>query len=81
MLPERSLTSVADAPAGATLRLVRVEGPRAFRCRLMEMGLLPGTDVRIVRRAPLGGVVELEVRCCRLSLRLSEAADLKVEGP
>jgi len=72
-------SALADLPSGSTARLVRVEGARAFRRRLMELGLLPGTEVRVVRRAPLGGVVEIEVRRCRLSLRLTEAAGLFVE--
>jgi Fe2+ transport system protein FeoA len=45
----------------------------------MEMGLLPGTLVRLVRRMPLGGLVELEVRGGHLSLRSSEVGQLMVE--
>ena len=48
------------------------------RLRLMEMGLLLGTEVRFVRRAPLGGPLELEVRGFHLSLRQSEAACIGV---
>ena len=44
-----------------------------------ELGLLPGTAVRLVRRTDLGDLVELEVRGCHLSLRRSEAAELMVE--
>jgi Fe2+ transport system protein FeoA len=58
--------------------LVRVGGERAFRCRLMELGLLPGTSVRVVRRLDVGGVLELEVRGCRLSVRRGEAAQVFV---
>jgi len=70
-----SLDQMTD---GAEGRLVRLEGDRAFRRRLMEMGLLPGTPVRVVRQAPLGGVMELEVRRSRLSVRRSEASLLFV---
>jgi ferrous iron transport protein A len=48
------------------------------RLRLMELGLLPGTEVRFVRRAPLGGPLEVEVRGFHLSLRQSEAACIEV---
>ncbi len=58
---------------GTQGRLVRLEGDRAFRRRLMEMGLLPGTPVRVVRRAQIGGVMELEVRRSRLTVRTGEA--------
>ncbi|MFT4541482.1 MAG: Fe2+ transport system protein FeoA [Planctomycetota bacterium] len=45
----------------------------------MELGLLPGTQIRIVRHVGVGNLMELEVRGCHLSLRTSEAADLWVE--
>ncbi len=65
-----SLNTLADGTVG---RLVRLEGDRAFRRRLMELGLLPGTAVRVVRRADIGGVLELEVRRSRLTVRTGEA--------
>lgn len=41
--------------------------------RLLEMGLLPGTLVAVVRRAPLGDPIDLKVRGYHLSIRRSEA--------
>lgn len=46
--------------------------------RLMEMGLLPGTGVRVVRIAPLGDPMELRLRDYALSVRRSEAAQITV---
>ena len=63
---------------GAEGRVLRLGGDRTFRRRLMELGFLPGTAVRVIRQAPLGGVMELEVRRARLTLRLSEASQLFV---
>ena len=65
------LIDLQDGQAG---RLVSLDGDRAFRRRLMELGLLPGTSVRVVRRAEIGGVLELEVRRARLTVRTSEAS-------
>ena len=67
-----------DLDVGAEARLVKIGGQRSFRCRLMELGLLPGTLVRIVRRADIGGVLELEVRGCRVTVRQVEARKLLV---
>lgn len=53
-------------------------GDESDRLRLMEMGLLPGTEVRFVRRAPLGDPMEVEVRGFHLSLRSSEAARIGI---
>jgi ferrous iron transport protein A len=68
------MVRLIDLPDGQVGHLVRLEGERAFRRRLMELGLLPGTPVRIVRRAEIGGVIELEVRRSRLTVRTSEAS-------
>ena len=73
------MTSLDRLLPGALARLVAVGGERAFRCRLMELGLLPGTTVRLIRRVDVGGLVEVEVRGCRLSVRLGEARDVTVE--
>lgn len=67
------MVRLIDLPDGQPGRLVSLEGDRAFRRRLMELGLLPGTPVRVVRRTELGGVLELEVRRARLTVRTSEA--------
>jgi len=74
------MTSLDRLHPGATARLVSIGGDRAFRCRLMELGLLPGTLVRLVRRVDVGGVLEVEVRGCRLSVRHREARHLAVEA-
>jgi Fe2+ transport system protein FeoA len=44
----------------------------------MEMGLLPGTRVRVVRVAPLGDPLELELRNYSLSIRCTDAARIEV---
>jgi len=73
------MTSLDTLPPGTAARLVRIGGERAFRCRLMELGLLPGTPVRLIRRVDVGGVLELEVRGCRISVRHGEARQLLVD--
>jgi Fe2+ transport system protein FeoA len=49
--------------------------------RLREMGLLPGTRVTLIRVAPLGDPLEIQVRGYRLSLRKSEAEHILLEAP
>ncbi len=51
------------------------------RCisRLASLGLLPGERVRLLHEAPLGDPIAVEFRNCRMSLRLSDAADIEVE--
>lgn len=64
---------------GAFGRIARIEGAGPVPRRLMELGLVPGTEVRVVRRAPLGDPLEIEVRGVRLALRESEARTIHVE--
>ncbi len=52
---------------------------KAYRKRLLAMGLTPGTEFKVVRFAPLGDPVEVKVRGFSLSLRKNEASVLLVE--
>lgn len=47
--------------------------------RVLEMGLLPGTVVEVVRFAPLGDPIDLKVRGYHLSIRKAEARQIEVE--
>lgn len=64
---------------GSRARVVEVRGSDDVAVRLMEMGLIPGTELALLGTAPLGDPLELEVRGYRLSVRKSEAARIAVE--
>jgi ferrous iron transport protein A len=68
-----------DLSPGQCARLAQIGGDRPFRRRLMEMGFLPGTVVRLVRRVDVADLLELEVRGSHISLRRSEAGALFLE--
>jgi ferrous iron transport protein A len=70
------LTSVN---VGATATVTEIKLPPASRPRLMEMGLLVGTPVELVRFAPLGDPVEIKVRGYHLTLRRHEADQILVQ--
>ena len=70
--------SLADLPLGQHAAIASIDCERRLARRLMEMGLLPGTRVRVVRVAPLGDPIELRVRNYSLSLRRAEAAKIVV---
>jgi ferrous iron transport protein A len=72
--------ALKDLSVGQCACLVEVGGDRSFRRRLMELGLLPGTKVRMVRRVDIGDLVEIEVRGSHLSLRRSEAGAVFLEA-
>ena len=72
--------SLAEIPLGQTATISNVDGPRAFRRRLLEMGLVPGVEVRVVTIAPLGDPMRIEVRGGQWSMRRAEAAQIVVEA-
>jgi ferrous iron transport protein A len=72
--------SLAEIPLGGSARVASVDGPRAFRRRLLEMGLVPGVEVKVVTRAPLGDPLQIEVRGGQWSIRRDEAAQIAVES-
>jgi Fe2+ transport system protein FeoA len=57
----------------------RIDGSDDISTRLLEMGLTPGTRVRLLGTAPLGDPLELELRGYRLSVRKSEAARVELQ--
>ena len=76
---ERSAETTLDRlRAGESALVVSVNAERVLRRRLLEMGLLPNTPVRVVRRAPLGDPIQLLVRGYALSIRKREAAGVIV---
>src|SRR5688572_13864861 len=66
--------SLLETPHRKTVVVEEVGGDRGFRRRLMEMGLVPGTEVRIIAVAPMGDPLTIELRASRMSIRKREAA-------
>lgn len=60
-------------------RIVKVGGSGAIRRRLLDMGVVAGSEVEVTRVAPLGDPVEIKVRGYDLALRKEEAANIQVE--
>jgi Fe2+ transport system protein FeoA len=63
---------------GVVVVVESVGGARAFRRRLMELGIIPGTRVEVLRVAPFGDPMELSARGCNLSIRAAEAREVQV---
>ncbi len=77
-----SLTQpLSSLPLGQAATVAEIRVPAAKKARLMEMGLLVGTPVRLVRFAPLGDPVEIKVRGYHLTLRKEEAEQIWVRSP
>lgn len=70
--------TLEEAPLAKPVLVESVGGDRAFRRRIMELGLLPGTTTARLRVAPFGDPVELSVRGARLSIRRAQARAIVV---
>lgn len=69
---------LTSLPVGSSATVTEIKVPAESRPRLMEMGLLVGTPVELVRFAPLGDPVEIKVRGYHLTLRKHEAEQIWV---
>jgi ferrous iron transport protein A len=73
-----NLQSLTSVPIGANVIVAQINVAPENRPRLMEMGLLVGTRVELVRFAPMGDPVEIKVRGYNLTLRRHEAQNILV---
>ena len=63
---------------GKTGRIVSVGGEKSLRLRLLDMGLIPKTEVKVIKVAPMGDPIELQVRGYELTLRQEDAREIQV---
>ncbi len=63
---------------GESANIIEVRGNGDIRQRLLDMGFLPGNKVSMVRYAPLGDPIEVEILGTRIFLRQSEARLIRV---
>lgn len=66
-------------PIGMSAVITKVGGEGVLRCRLLDMGLIPKTNIKITKVAPLGDPIELQIRGYVLSIRKEDAAKIDVE--
>lgn len=72
--------TLAQLPLGVKARVIGVVGEGAVARRLMEMGVVPGAPVSVVRVAPLGDPLQIRVRDYHLALRRTEAQTIMVSA-
>ncbi len=57
-----------------------IGGKGALRRHFLDMGLTPGTEVTMMKKAPMGDPIELRLRSYELTLRLADAAQIEISG-
>ncbi len=71
--------SLSELKVGETGVIKRVKGEEVLKKRLLTMGAIPGTQVRVEKVAPLGDPMEISLKGFHLSLRREEAQNIEVE--
>ena len=77
MKNEQKLT-LAYLPVGTEAKVTNINGDSAVTRRLMEMGVVPGVSVKVVKTAPFGDPLEIRVRGYKLAMRKNEAEAIEV---
>ena len=71
--------TIKDLKIGENARILKVGGEGALRQHFLDMGVIPGAEVTLVKRAPLDDPLELQIHGYKLALRLADAAVIEVE--
>lgn len=64
--------------SGREVKITKVGGEGELRCRLLDMGLIPRTVVRIQKVAPMGDPIEIHLRGYELTIRKEDAGKIEV---
>ena len=71
--------TLKELEAGKTAIVTAVGGEGALRQHFLDMGVIPGAEVTVVKLAPMGDPIELQIHGYELTLRLADAAQIQVE--
>ena len=71
--------TLKELEIGKSAVIKNVGGEGAFRQHFLDMGMIPGAEVTVVKLAPMGDPMELQIHGYELTLRLAEAAQIEIE--
>ncbi len=70
--------TLKDIAIGQSAVIVKVGGEGSLRQHFLDMGVIPGAEVSVVKLAPMGDPMELQIHGYELTLRLADAAQIEV---
>ncbi|MBO5489664.1 MAG: ferrous iron transport protein B [Eubacterium sp.] len=73
------MQTVRELPIGKTATITAVLGEGELRRHFLDMGVIPGTDITMVKHAPMGDPVEVEIHGYELTLRLADAELIQID--
>lgn len=72
------MNTLIDVKPGQKAVVARIGGSGALRRRMLDMGIVPGVELQVIRKAPWGGPVQLRLRGYYLAMRRSECEQIVV---
>ncbi|MDC7242472.1 MAG: ferrous iron transport protein A [Sphaerochaetaceae bacterium] len=72
------MLTLDKARTDSQVEIVKVNGEKATKRRLLELGILPGTEIRVNKVAPLGDPIELTVKNSQITIRKKDAANVVI---
>lgn len=72
--------NLTSLPIGAKAKVLFVKGNNRITKRLMEMGVVPGVTLRVIKSAPFGDPLEIRLRGYHLAMRKTEANQIEVQS-
>jgi len=72
------MRTLLDVNPGEKAIVEHIQGSGSLRRRMLDMGIVPGVELQVVRKAPWGGPVQLRVRGYYLAMRRSECEQIAV---
>ncbi|MGQ4834459.1 MAG: FeoA family protein [Candidatus Asgardarchaeia archaeon] len=73
------IKKLSEMKVGEKGRIVKIHGDKALKKKLLDMGLTPRAEIRVLRTAPLKDPIDFEIKGYQLSLRKIEADNVLVE--
>ncbi len=73
------MMTLKELKPGKSAKILEVGGEGALRQHFLDMGLIPGCSVTVVKLAPMGDPMELMIRGYELTLRMDDAAQIRIE--
>lgn len=73
------MKDLSHVPVGAKVKVKSISNESTVKRRLLEMGVVPGVEILVKGKAPLGDPIEITLRGYKLTLRKEEAASILVE--
>lgn len=75
------MLSIVELPPGVEARIISFDAPSEFIERVCELGLVPGTSIEVLRRAPFGDALLLRIGNTVLAFRFPKGCHVYVEYP